>query len=397
MSSQPLRNIKVIDFTHLLPGELTGTILRDMGAELIRVERLKPGLAQHLPPIVKGESLYYWGVHGEEKRIALDLKQDSAIEIVSKMLKDADVLIENFRPGVMGRLGIGYGKVHKLNPALIYCSISAYGQSGSFSQRPGHDVNLQAEAGVLHVCRAQNGKPQMPGTLLSDYMTALLSAVSILGSVIERENTGKGRHLDMSMFDSVMWTQSLAATASLFMNEEPQEANPQYRSELANYNVFQCKDGRYIAAAPLEPKFWEAFCQLIGRKDLLHVIPFGANLKLRQSLDQVFLEKTMDEWLEIFKEIDCCVSPVNSVLDALEFLPSKERGLVQYLLHPKLGRIPQVRTPVPFGKNTDTELMAKHDIADSTVAVLKELGYELTEIAALAQQQVIPGRPKLPI
>lgn len=397
MSSQPLRNIKVIDFTHLLPGELTGSILADMGADLIRVERLKPGLAQHLPPIVKGESLYYWGVHRDEKRIALDLKQDSAIEIVNKLLQDADVLIENFRPGVMGRLGIGYGKVHKLNPALIYCSISAYGQTGTYSQRPGHDVNLQAEAGVLHVSRDLNGKPQMPGTLLSDYMTALLSAVSILGSVIDREKTAKGRHLDMSMFDSVMWTQSLAATASLYLNQEPQEADPRYRSELANYNVFECKDGRYIAAAPLEPKFWEAFCLLIDRKDLFHVFPFGSNPELRKSIEKVFLEKTMAEWIEIFKEIDCCVSPVNTVLDALEFLPSKERGLVQYVVHPKLGKIPQVRTPLPFGQDTDTDRVANHDIADSTVAVLKNLGYDLTKIAALAQQQVIPGRPKLPI
>lgn len=392
--SQPLQNIKVVDFTHLLPGELTCSILCDLGADLTRVERLKPGLAQHLPPIVKGESLYFWSVHRDEKRIALDLKSEKGIEIVYKLLEDADVLVENFRPGVMGRLGLGYGKLHKLNPCLIYCSISAYGQVNSFSQRPGHDVNLQAESGVMHVSRNTDGKPLMPGTLLSDYMTALLSAVSILGAVIEGQRTGKGRHLDMSMFDSILWTQSLAATASLYMSEEPREADPCYRQDLANYNVFKCKDGRYVAAAPLEPQFWETFCKRLGRNDLLNVFPFGANKDLRKSLDKEFAKKTMDEWLEVFADSDCCLSPVNTVSEALEFLPTKERELVQYLVHPKLGKVPQVRTPLPFDKHHNGELNANHDIAESSASVLRGLGYNPIQISDLIQRQIIPGRSK---
>ena len=393
--SQPLQNIKVIDFTHLLPGELTSSVLCDLGANLTRVEKLKPGLAQHLPPIVKGESLYFWSVHRDEKRIALDLKNETGIEIVHKLVQDADVIVENFRPGVMGRLGLGYGKLHKINPRLIYCSISAYGQSNGFSQRPGHDVNLQAESGVMHVSRNTDGKPLMPGTLLSDYMTALLSAVSILGAVIERERSGKGRHLDMSMFDSILWTQSLAATANLYMSEEPREADPCYRQDLANYNVFKCKDGRYIAAAPLEPQFWETFCKLLGRNDLLNVFPFGANKDLRESLDKEFAKKTMPEWMEIFANSNCCVSPVNNISEAMEFLPTKERELVQHLVHPKLGKVPQLRTPLPFDKHHNGEKNANHDIVESSVAVLKELGYDRAEIDELVQRGIIPGRPKM--
>jgi crotonobetainyl-CoA:carnitine CoA-transferase CaiB-like acyl-CoA transferase len=391
---RPLDNIKVIDFTHLLPGELTSAILCDMGANLTRVEKLKPGLAQHLPPIVKGESLYFWSVHRDEKRIALDLKSEKGIEVVSKLVKDADVVVENFRPGVMSRLGLGFGKLHKLNPRLVYCSISAYGQTTSFSQRPGHDVNLQAESGVMHVSRTPDGTPLMPGTLLSDYMTALLASVSILGAILEREKSGKGKHLDLSMFDSIIWTQALAATASLYMNEEPREADPNYRHDLANYNVFRCKDGRFVAAAPLEPQFWSTFCQRLGRNDLLNVLPFGPNKDMHNSIAKEFESKTLAEWMEIFRDSDCCVSPVNTVAEAMEFLPAKERNLVQYLVHPKLGKVPQIRTPLPFEKRQDSELQAKHDVAASSVEVLKELGYKDSEIAELSHSGIIPGRPK---
>lgn len=394
--SQPLDNIKIVDFTHLLPGELTSAILCDMGARLTRVEKLRPGLAQMLPPIVKGESLYFWSVHRDEKRIAVDLKNEKGIEIVHKLLEEADVVVENFRPGVMGRLGLGYGKLHKTNPGLIYCSISAYGQNTSFSQRPGHDVNLQAESGVMHVCRNVDGKPLMPGTLLSDFMTALLASISVLGAVIERQQTGKGRHLDISMFDSILWTQALAATANLYTSEEPQEADPCYRHDLANYNVFKCKDGRYVAAAPLEPQFWETFCTRLGRNDLLNVFPFGANKDLRQSLENEFSKKTLSEWMEIFNDSDCCLSPVNTLSEALNFLPCKERKLVQNLVHPKLGNVPQLRTPLPFDKQHSGEIEANHDIAEASAAVLKELGYSRKEIAELIQSKVVPGAVKSP-
>ncbi|MBX9688052.1 MAG: CoA transferase [Candidatus Obscuribacterales bacterium] len=386
----PLADIKVLDFTHLLPGELTSAILGDLGAKITRVEKLEHGLARLLPPIVKGESLYFWSVHRNEKRIALDLKNEKGIEIVQKFVADADVLIENFRPGVMGRLGLGYGKLHKINPRLLYCSISAYGQNNSYSQRPGHDVNLQAESGVMHVCRTPEGKPLMPGTLLSDFMSAQLAAISIMAAMHERQRSGKGKHLDISMFDSILWTQALAATASLYTREEPMELDPCYRHELANYNVFKCKDGRYIAAAPLEPQFWETFCKRLEREDLLKVFPFGANKKLRETLEKEFESKTMQEWLDIFQNSDCCLSPVNTLAEALKSVPCEERNLVQNLIHPKLGIVPQIRTPLPFDKHQDSDIEANHDIFQSSIELLKELSYSENEINKLIESNVIP-------
>ncbi|MBX9571185.1 MAG: CoA transferase [Candidatus Obscuribacterales bacterium] len=388
----PLENVKVVDFTHLLPGELTSSVLTDLGAHVTRVEKLKPGLAQFLPPIVKGESLYFWSVHRDEKRIAVDLKSKRALEIVHRLIKDADVLVENFRPGVMGRLGLGYGNLHKLNPRLIYCSISSYGQNSSFSQRPGHDINLQAETGVMHVTRSPEGVPLMPGTLLSDFMSAMLGSISILAAMHERERTGKGRHLDISMFDSVLWTQCLTATSSLYTGTEPREADPVYRQELANYNVFKCKDGRYIAAAPLEPQFWEIFCKALGREDLLNVFAFGPNIKLRDTLAAEFSKKTMAEWIEQFKEAECCISPVNTIREALEFIPAKERALIQNLIHPVLGEVPQLRTPLPFDRKHGAEIDAQTDIVASTRGMLEELGYSDDEIESLIAEKIIPAK-----
>jgi crotonobetainyl-CoA:carnitine CoA-transferase CaiB-like acyl-CoA transferase len=294
----------------------------------------------------------------------------------------------------MSRLGLGFGKLHKLNPRLVYCSISAYGQNTSFAQRPGHDVNLQAESGVMHVCRSTDGTPLMPGTLLSDYMTALLASVSVLGAIIEREKTGKGKHLDLSMFDSIVWTQALAATASLYMSEEPREADPCYRQELANYNVFRCKDGRFVAAAPLEPQFWQTFCERLNRLDLLQLVPFGPNKDLRQTLEKEFERKTLAEWLEVFADSNCCLSPVNTVAEAMEFLPTKERSLVQHLVHPKLGRVPQVRTPLPFDRKHGGDLNANHDIQASSIEVLTSLGYDEEAIKELLSAGVIPGKTR---
>ncbi len=391
----PLENVKVVDFTHLLPGELTSSVLTDLGAHVTRVEKLKPGLAQFLPPIVKGESLYFWSVHRDEKRIAVDLKSERALEIVQRIIKDADVLVENFRPGVMGRLGLGYGKLHKINPRLIYCSISSYGQNSTYSQRPGHDVNLQAETGVMHLSRSAEGVPQMPGTLLSDFMSAMLGSISILAALHERERTGKGRHLDISMFDSVLWTQCLAATSSLYTGSEPQEADPRYRQELANYNVFKCKDGRYIAAAPLEPQFWEIFCKTLGRDDLLNVFAFGPNVKLRDDLAAEFQKKTMAEWVDQFRDAECCISPVNTIQEALQFIPAKERALVQNLIHPVLGEVPQLRTPLPFDRKHGADVDARTDVAASTRELLEELGYDEQEIESLIEDRIVPAKQKI--
>ncbi|MBY0358694.1 MAG: CoA transferase [Candidatus Obscuribacterales bacterium] len=390
--SAPLTGIKVLDFTHLLPGELTASILCDLGCEIIRIERLTPGLAQQLPPIVKGESLYFWSVRRNEKRLGLDLKREEAKEIVYKLAQNSDIILENFRPGVMSRLGLGYGKIHSLNSRLIYCSISGYGQNTSWSQRPGHDINLQAEAGILHTSRQMNDRPSMPGSLISDFISAAMAAISIATALFEREKTNKGRHLDISMFDSTLWTQCVASAFTAYCGQEPRETEPAYREGLSNYNLFRCQDGRYLAIAPLEPQFWQVFCQRIERPDLTKTKAYGTNDELRTTLETVISKKTLSQWLEIFADADCCVSPVNTIAEAMNFLPARERQLLQDLVHPVLGTIKQIRTPLPFAKKHE-RIVATFDLRESTAAVLQELGYNQEKQNELAKLGIIQDTP----
>lgn len=192
--SSPLKGVKVLDFSHLLPGEICSTILADLGCEVLRVEGLKPGLGQKLPPVIKGESLYYWSLHRNKRRIALDLKQAEAIEVVRELVKKHDVVLENFRPGVMKRLGLDHPALKKINKKIVYCSISGYGQESSWCDRPGHDLNFVAEAGILSLTRDENGRPVLPGILISDYMSGLYAALSVVSALFNKQRNGASMH-----------------------------------------------------------------------------------------------------------------------------------------------------------------------------------------------------------
>lgn len=364
-------------------------MLADLGCSVVRVEALKPGLGQMLPPHVKGESLYYWSLHRNKERIALDLKKPEAIEVINRLAKDADIVLENFRPGVMNRLGIGYEALSAINKRIIFCSISGYGQDTSFNKRPGHDLNFIAEAGVLGMNTQANGEPIIPGILVADYSSASHAAVSITSALYDRERTGTGRHLDIGMFQSTLYTSSVLATSMMYMNEMPENGLPEYRATLANYSVYKCKDERYIAVASLEPQFWLIFCQRIERPDLSNKLPVGSNKQMRAELAGVMAQKTLSEWMEIFEGSDCCVSPVNNLDESLSFAPTAERGMVINMEHPILGDVPQLRTPLPFHDPAAGKPQASKAPRESTVEILAGLGYEKAQIEKLAQEGVI--------
>lgn len=389
--SQPLNKVQILDFAHLLPGELCSTILSDLGCQVIRVESLKPGLGQRLPPVVKGESLYYWSLHRNKQRIAIDLKNQKGIEIVHRLAEKADVVLENFRPGVMNRLGIGYRQLQKINQKLIFCSISGYGQNSAWSQKPGHDLNYVAEAGILSFNRLPDGPPVLPGVLISDYMAAIYAALSVVSALYERGHTGKGKRLDVSMFECALSTLNILATMHLYTGQPSQESGFTYKAELPNYNIYECSDGRYLAVASLEPKFWETFCQRIGRPDIVRSYPTGPDPKMKEEFAQIISKRALAEWMEIFSNSDCCVSPVHTLEEALSYLPSKERGVITHLVHPVLGKVPQMATPVLTKGNGQEEHFSTHNIAKETKRILGELGYSSKEMTELCDLNVIPN------
>lgn len=389
--NSPLQGVKVLDFSHLLPGEICSTILSDLGCEVLRVEGLKPGLGQTLPPVIKGESLYYWSLHRNKRRMALDLKQPEAIQIVQELVKEHDVVLENFRPGVMKRLGLDHAKLKKFNKKLVYCSISGYGQESSWCERPGHDLNFVAEAGILSLTRGENGRPVLPGVLISDYMAGLYAALSVVSALFDRDRSGKGRHLDVSMFESALATLNILGTSMMYTGREPdEESGFLYPAILPNYNVYKCKDGRYLAVASLEPQFWVSFCQCIERPDLGKKHPVnGKTAQLIATIAKIIETKTLKQWMKIFEAANCCVSPVNTLKEAFDHLPTRERNVVTHMMHPVLGAVPQVTHPVPGKKKKIT--VSANDPHEETIKVLKDLGYSKKDISSLANAKVISG------
>ncbi|MCC7530705.1 MAG: CoA transferase [Candidatus Melainabacteria bacterium] len=367
-----LSKIRVLDFAHLLPGELCSTILSDMGMQVTRIEPLEPGLGKRLPPVVDGESLYYWSLHRNKKRLAIDLKKPQGVKLIHNLAEHTDVVVENFRPEVMDRLGIGYEQLSKINPRLIFLSISGYGQKTQWSQRPGHDLNFVAESGVLNQHKNPDGSPTLPGILISDYMSALYGALAVSTHLMERETTGKGKHIDISMFECSLSTLSILATGTLYTGMDPVDAGFNYPDEMPNYNVYRCKDDRYLAVASLERPFWEKFCSLIGRVDLQPRTVKPSDKGLKETIAKEIEKKTLAEWTEVFAGSDCCVSPVNTLQEALSHPLTREKKLLVNASHTTLGDIPQMITPV-FNRNVD-EVVARDHASYDVRTILSELG-----------------------
>jgi len=382
----PLNGLKVIDFTHLLPGELCSTALSDLGCSVIRIEPMTKTLGQMLPPIIDGHSLYFWSLHRNKQRISIDLKNQEGIKIAKRLVEDADVLIENFRPGVMERLGLGYPEMSELNPRLIFCSISGYGQSGSWSGKPGHDLNLIAESGVLGMNSRDGEKPILPSVLVSDYTAAMYAAISISSHLYEREKTNKGKHIDISMFESALSTMGIMGTALLYEKLHPNVEHYTYPRELPNYSVYECSDHRYLAVAALEPPFWKIFCEKAGIPELSKKLVTSHDEDAYKTIAVAIKSKTLAEWTEIFDNTNCCVSPVSTIAEALEHPPVRERTVVHHMAHPRLGDVPQVTTPLSDAIDAST---AYDDRAEQSSIVLKELNYSDAEIEKLKSDRVI--------
>jgi crotonobetainyl-CoA:carnitine CoA-transferase CaiB-like acyl-CoA transferase len=305
---RPLSGLKVIDFSTLLPGPFASLILAEAGAEVIKIER--PGRGDEMrsyEPKVGADSVIFTVLNRGKDSIALDLKNEADKAEARKLAQCADILIEQFRPGVMKRLGLGYDEIATTNPRIVYCSITGYGQNGPKSQVAAHDLNYVADAGLLSLVADQEGTPSMPPFPLADVGGGAYPAVlNILLALQERARTGRGRHLDVSMSDNVLpflyW--ALAGSAA----GQPPVVNAELvTGGSPRYRVYRTRDQRFIAAAPLEPQFWTAFCTAIGVPETAGVAEVASRI----------IERSADEWMRTFDGKDICCSIVASVAEAL--------------------------------------------------------------------------------
>ncbi|MXO69471.1 CoA transferase [Altererythrobacter marinus] len=326
-----LDGIKVIDLSVFLPGPMMTLMMADQGAQVIKIEPPSGDPARAMEPIEAGQSVWFRNLNRGKASLALDLKTDSGRDRLWDLIDDADVFVEGFRPGAMKRLGFDYEAVAARNPRIVYCSISAFGQSGPMAHHPGHDMVVQALSGFLSVNDVPGARPAVPGVPSADMAAGLTALSAVLMAIIGREKSGRGDYVDCAMFDSLLpWCAHIAGEA-IAGGDPPVSASQRSLGGAAFYQVYATKDGRLVALGGREPKFVANLLNALGRPDLIPLgeAPAGeAQALLRDYLAEQFAARTRDEWIAWFADKDVAFAPVLDFREALSQPHVADRGLL---------------------------------------------------------------------
>jgi alpha-methylacyl-CoA racemase len=380
--SLPLNHVRVLDLSRLFPGPYCSRILADFGAEVIKIEQPGGGdWVRHVPPLVNGEGALFQALNQGKKSLTLNLKSDEGQSILLRLVETADVLLESFRPGVMERLGVGYERLAEFNSRLIYCSLSGYGQDGPYRERPGHDLNFIGLTGLLDLTGTREGPPIIPGVPIADLNGALWAAFGVLLALLAREQTGQGQRVDGSFLGGALACMPVAVAH--FLGGRPIERGQgMLTGGVVCYNVYETKDGRYVTLGALEPQFWTAFCQAVGRDDLVpqQFAPAVPGESAYEELRTLFRTRTRQEWVEAMAGVDTCFEPVYDVEEALTSAPVQALGMAS-----GYGLLPPVRLSVQSKRSTDRAPA----LGEHTTTLLAELGYDAATIEDLRVRDVV--------
>ncbi|MGU9859774.1 CaiB/BaiF CoA transferase family protein [Pseudomonas sp. LF245] len=391
--SGPLASLKVLDFSTLLPGPFASLMLADMGAEVLRIESpTRMDLLRVLPPHDRGTSASHAYLNRNKRSLALDLKQVEALEIVRALVKEYDIVLEQFRPGVMERLGLGYETLKAINPRLIYVSITGYGQTGPYKDRAGHDINYLALAGVASYTGREDSGPLPLGVQLADVGGGSLHAVvGLLAAVIARQHRGVGQYLDVSMTDCSFSLNAMAAAGYLACGVEPGR-----ESHVLNggsfYDYYRTRDGRWMSVGSLEPAFMQQLCETLGRPELAAqgLSPKPEQQKaLKQALQVEFEKRSFDELCALFAEVDACVEPVLSLSEAVEHPQLKARALVSQVPRGDGSSQAQLACPLKFSQGLPAPRHIGVAVGAHSDEVLAELGFSAQRIEDLRLARIV--------
>jgi crotonobetainyl-CoA:carnitine CoA-transferase CaiB-like acyl-CoA transferase len=353
-----LNGLRVIDLTRLLPGAFATLMLAEMGAEVIKVEDPRGGdPMRHMPPLVGGRGLYHLLLDRGKRSVAVDLRTSEGRESLDRLLATADVVVGSFRPGTARRIGVSGDDLRARHPRLIHCAITGYGQSGPYAERPGHDLNYVTLAGLFAADRP--GATSLPRMFIADVGGGAMSAViGILGALFGRERSGEGASLDISMHEGALYWLMVADAPAFSTASDATGELPTY-GDHACYNVYRTRDGGAIALGALEPKFWRAFCDAVGRPDLTsrHLTDDADQRALVEEVRAILAGRTRDEWLAHFSAHDVCLTPVNDSAAALADPHVAARGAVRSLPGLRAVRAPFVTTP---GDLAPAPLLGEH-------------------------------------
>ncbi|MFZ4535353.1 CaiB/BaiF CoA transferase family protein [Propionivibrio sp.] len=387
MRSLPLAGIRVLDLTRLLPGPFATLHLADLGADVIKIEDTGAGDYARTAGSGHGVINYFQLINRNKRSLSLDLKQAAGVEVFMRLAASADVIIESFRPGVVDKLGIGYAAVAALNPRIVYCAITGYGQDGPYRERAGHDLNYLGYCGLLDQIGVAGGAPAVPnfqiGDLLGGTMTAL---VGVLAAIVDARASGHGRYVDVAMTDAV-FAHTLFPLLTVLGRGHVQERGADVLSGgMPGYGVYATSDGRYFAVSAMEAKFWQMLCETIDRPDLR---PFafatGAEgQRIRRELETVFAQRTFAAWTAVFEHVDCCVTPVLHLEESLENEQILARGMVVEVDGVKQFAPPYKISEMPFEVRLPAPAAGEH-----SEDILREAGLSADEIARLRTLKVI--------
>jgi crotonobetainyl-CoA:carnitine CoA-transferase CaiB-like acyl-CoA transferase len=389
---QTLEGIRVLDLAPLLPGSLCTQMLADLGAEIIKIESPNGGdNFRTAPPLVGTTGSFFHIVNRNKKGMKLDLKHPRGREVFLRMARESDVIIENFRPGTMQQMGLGYDDLKKINEGIIYCSLTGFGQDGPYSQLPAHDINFLGLSGILDLIGEKNGNPAVPAVQIAGAGGSLQAVVGILAALLRREKTGKGQHLDVAILDGLTPFLGLVMSQYLADGRLPRRGGTLVGGGYAFYNVYETKDGRHITLGSVEKKYWVTLCTLIARPDLVEeqFAPPPRQDEIIEELRAIFRRKTKREWMDLLEGAGICFAPVNTLEEALQDPHLRHRDLWFKAKHPVDGEIPQQAFPIKFSEDQPGWRSHPPVHGEHTLEVLKEMGFNEEEIGSLKSQGII--------
>jgi crotonobetainyl-CoA:carnitine CoA-transferase CaiB-like acyl-CoA transferase len=390
--SGALLGIKIIDLTRLLPGPLATMLMADMGAEVIKVENPKsPDYARHFPPHKNGESMAFLAYNHSKQSLAIDYTTREGKNILLEIIKEADVFIEQFRPQYLNQLGLGYEDLKKINPKLIYVSLTGYGQTGKYKDLAGHDLNYIGLAGLLS--GNEHTPPQIPNIQIADIAGgSYMAIIGTLAALLARQQTGLGQWVDVAMLDG-SFPLAINALSWYWITGKTESRDKNFLSGgMINYNIYLCKDGKYVALGALEVKFWQKFCALIGKNEWLNRM-LAPNLdklnEWKNDLAQIFKEKNSQEWIELGTKEDILITPIYEVDEIDKDEHFKERNLIVEIEHQKAGNIKNVGIPIKFSETPAQVFRSSPLLGEDTEAILKEKGISQQTIDELKEKGII--------
>lgn len=392
MTTLPLKGVRILDLSRQLPGPVATRLLADFGADVIKIEDVQNGDDfRNTEPKINGIAARHLELNRNKRGLSLNLKSEQGKQIFMQLARQADVVLEQFRPGVVKRLGIDYEAVKAVNPKIVYCSLSGFGQEGPYRNLVAHDPNYLSLSGVLGLVGSRGGPPVMAGPQLADMAAANYVTIGILLALRNKEINGVGEYVDISLFDSAFSLPLTALTAYLASGQAPSRGSERHNGRYPWADIYATKDGQYVSVTAIESHFYKNLCVALGREDWvdLQYADDATQEQIRREMREIFARRDRDEWFALLKDKDVCLAPVLSIEEAATSEQVVSRGNIVEHEHPVAGRVRLLTTPIRMGSGRPPVRCGAPELGEHGAELLAELGYSDGQIHEFCMQGVL--------